>query len=562
MKRIVILSCSCLLIAIALVAQDIPPDEIFWSSRPYTPEIANGTAIKVQSDLVEVPTVVLDSHEKPVGDLKKSDFLLFDNGKPQTISTFSVLIGAGASSTARGQHAVADSAPASSAVSAQPRYVALFFDDVNQAEARMSRAIANLTFAREGAIKFIRKGVDPDERVGIFTASGTLSLDFTNDVQRLEDTLAKLRFSQWMGNQGIAPCPPESPSQAWMIVHAGQNTAEFKAAVGAAIQCGCRGQMAAVCAQREAERGVTQAESFSLDTLDSLGHVIRYLGQMPGRRILVLTSGGFLTMSFRQQEQKVSEVALRAGVVINSLDTAGLDPYPSPFGNHFNMNLPMSGLAQDTGGKFIHNSNDLDGGLRALSAVPPVAYVLGFTPENLKSDGKEHTLRVKLVEPAHLRVNARPGYYAPSIEPSPLEKRFAQLQQNVMGADSPAEIPVGFTAVPETDASGVSSLAVTVHVDVRKLAFQDAVSSELGQRHVERLIFITALFDGKDKFLTGVEGVMDLKLKDATLKQITAQGLNAKLSIQAPAGAYRVRQVVQEAVGGRISAVSRAVEIH
>jgi len=97
---------------------------------------------------------------------------------------------------------------------------------------------------------------------------------------------------------------------------------------------------------------------------------------------------------------------------------------------------------------------------------------------------------------------------------------------------------------------------IVVHVDVRKLQFQD-----IGDRKAERLIFITGLFDGKNQFLSGVEGVMDLRLKESTLKQVIAQGLDAKLSINAPAGSYRVRQVVQESVGGKLAAVNRTVEI-
>jgi hypothetical protein len=93
-------------------------------------------------------------------------------------------------------------------------------------------------------------------------------------------------------------------------------------------------------------------------------------------------------------------------------------------------------------------------------------------------------------------------------------------------------------------------------LDTGKLSFQ-----LLSERHTERLIFITALFDEKNQFLSGVQGVMDLRLKEATLKQINAQGLDAKLSINALAGSYRVRQVVQEAVGGRVAAVNRMVEI-
>lgn len=125
-----------------------------------------------------------------------------------------------------------------------------------------------------------------------------------------------------------------------------------------------------------------------------------------------------------------------------------------------------------------------------------------------------------------------------------------------MAAENRSEIPVEFSATSETLANGDRSLRIVVHVDVRKLAFRD-----LGDRRTERLIFITALFDEKNQFLTGVQGVMDLRLKDATLKQISAQGLSAKMSIQAPVGSYRVRQVVQEAVGGKLAAVNRMVEV-
>jgi hypothetical protein len=92
-KLIVVLLSAFLLAAIVLVAQQIPPDELHWGAGPYTPEVAGATTIRVQSDLVEVPVVVRDDHGNAVGSLKKDDFLLFDNGKPQTISTFSILGG-------------------------------------------------------------------------------------------------------------------------------------------------------------------------------------------------------------------------------------------------------------------------------------------------------------------------------------------------------------------------------------------------------------------------------------------------------------------------------------
>ncbi len=308
--------------------------------------------------------------------------------------------------------------------------------------------------------------------LGIFTASGTLSLDFTDDTQKLLDTIAKLSLFPRMADQGPGACPRETPYQAWVIVHLPPTTDEFGAAVGAASDCGCKPVAVAVaCAQREADTIVGFAERFSLDTFASISRVIRHLGEMPGRRILVMTSAGFLTLSLQREQQKVIEAALRASVVINSLDSTGLDPRPSAFGTHFNMSFPMADLASETGGKFIHDSNDLEGGMRALAAVPPISYVLGFAPEGLKANGSKHDLKVKLTEPAHKTVNSRPAYYAPSPELTPTEKRFRKLEQSVMTADNPAEIPVELNATPEKLASGETSLKVLVHVDINKLPF-------------------------------------------------------------------------------------------
>jgi hypothetical protein len=115
--------------------------------------------------------------------------------------------------------------------------------------------------------------------------------------------------------------------------------------------------------------------------------------------------------------------------------------------------------------------------------------------------------------------------------------------------------------ISETVPDGAHSLKVTGHVEVHRLPFEHMAWSGVGDRKVERLIFVTALFDGKNQFRTGVQGVVDLRLKEATLKRISAQGVDANLSLQAPAGSYWVRQVVQEAVNGKVAAVNWMVEI-
>ena len=62
--------------------------------------------------------------------------------------------------------------------------------------------------------------------------------------------------------------------------------------------------------------------------------------------------------------------------------------------------------------------------------------------------------------------------------------------------------------------------------------------------------------------MTGVQGVMDLRLKDPTFATLSSNGVDAKLTLDAPAGQYRLRQVVQETANGHVAAQMQPLQIH
>ncbi len=530
------------IIAAASSAQDVYEDEIQWGYRPYAPE-GSSALIRVQTNEVQVPVVVRDDHNQMVGQLQRADFHVFDNGKEQAITGFEVLNEAAGSANASVGSAGAP--PTASPSPPQPLFVSLYFEDLNT-------TIPYMTYARDAAMKLVRKGLTPGEKMGIFTASGALSLDFTNDTQKLLDTLAKLRVYMRMPNSGI--CPPLATYQAWVIVHVPGRTPEYEAAIGGARACcGPGGENS--CIHSAAEMVTSIAEGFARDTLDSLLDAVRYVGRKPGRRILVLCASGFLSHSLKHEQQRVVEAALQNKVVINSLDTAGLPIRLSS--EHFNLSFPMSDIANGTGGEFFHNNNDLERGLHDLTTPPKYSYLLSFSPGAVKPDGSVHNLKVKLTSPTGLSVQARPSYVAPGGELSGPEKRYQKLEKQVMASGSLSDIPVQVTATPVVLANGNSDLQIAIHVDVRKLPFQ-----AIGDRKVERLIIVAAVFDGQNHFLTGAQGVVNLRLKETTLAHLIESGVDAKLSLNIPQGTYRLRTVVQEAVDGHLSALSQAVEIH
>lgn len=556
--------------AVRLASQNLSDDEIRFGSRPYIPPSAN--AIHVQTNVVQVPVVVRDSNGKAVAGLKQSDFTLTDEGHPVKIASFTVENSFTAPIVApQAPQIVAASLPTIATITPAnppppPRYVALFFDD-------FSMRMPEVAMARKAAESFVKTSLKPGDKIGIFTTSTSVTLNFTDDVPKLLTTLSQLLSHRRNAASGT-PCAM-NPYQAYLIM---QTYDVHSDALDLGIhEKGCGGQSVHdVIANATNMLGL--AEQFSQDTMGIITDVIHYLGRMPGHRMLVLASSGFLTETLGEKQDKVIDEALNANVIINSLDAKGLvaeipnyDEEGQPMGlfgkwqaiydqlktqNREVQNDPLAILAEGTGGKFYHNRNDLDVGLKEMASTPDVSYVLTFYPGDLKRNGASHTLKVKLPDSRGMTITARRGYIAPGPNLTPSEKKKSQLDNAVISTDLLSALTTQLTTSTGKSATGDPTLRVGIHLDANRLPFDTQ-----GDRKVERLIYITTLFDEKNNFVTGVEGVMDLRLKQETITKISTQGLDANLTLQAAPGNYRLRQVVQEVGNGRITTINRNVTI-
>ncbi|HUK32170.1 MAG TPA: VWA domain-containing protein [Candidatus Acidoferrum sp.] len=590
MRRLLIpasLAATVLLIAISFTVpapgQGVADDEIRFGTRPYVPPPEN--AIKIRTDLVEVPVVVRDANGAAVKDLTKDNFEVYDENKKRDISFFAV-------ETAQ-QEAGMDAAPgsASKTASAQnARYVAFYFDDLNMPPGDTNAAL-------DAAKQFVREHIKPGDKAGVFTSSKTVIQDFTDDQAKLLDAIGKIRPRQKKAGEGAASCPVLIPFEAYLIIqNPNSHTDALDLAMAQARLCGgCgpppgRGALQDPCGpvvNQIAGNVLLQSEQFAQNTFGVISDVIRYLASQPGQRMLVLTSSGFMAQTTQPKlyEDKVVDASLRAGIVINTLDAKGMW-VPPPGGEKSGWmnrvregsladyqdrledmqkevdNDPLRALAEGTGGQFFHNSNDLGRGYREVALPPEVSYVLGFAPDP-NPDGKLHTLKVKLTNPKGFNVLARRGYYPQSTKDSAAQEaanaKREKLDKTVQGNDVITDLVAQVGAQQVQLDGGAPGLKVVVHVDMKNLPFDVS-----GGRSNENLAFITALYDSNGHFITGVEGLMKLSLKDATKDQLAAQGLNAPFSLKLPpgAGTYRLREVVQEQVSGRFAAINTPVEIH
>ena len=141
-------------------------------------------------NLVNVPVVVRNHEGHAVGTLRKEDFQLFDKGKPQIISKFSIektdtlgAVVAPAPGNERGK--ISSDAPAAPAPIAR-RFVAYLFDDVHL-------SFGDLVHARDAAGLQIAQSLDGNTRVAIYTTSGLTTADFTNDRDAVHATLFALQ---------------------------------------------------------------------------------------------------------------------------------------------------------------------------------------------------------------------------------------------------------------------------------------------------------------------------------------------------------------------------------
>ena len=554
-------------------------DEIRIGTRPFVPQ--QGT-IRVQSELVEVGVVVRDSSGRVVGGFKKDDFEVLDNGKPQKLTYFDEEKPEIPVSVAPPAEINPADAPSAPPPQPRPRYVAIFFDDVDS-------PIGDLASARGAAENYIKKGVESGEKIGLFTASSFFKLDFTDDSAALLAALPKIIPHLRRPDDGPGSCPRMGAYQAWAIVNHGVDSPEYQLAFAQAVACNCQIGGGAACnaeqanlVKIQAQRTLDIADRISDGVFEKVFETIRRLSAKPGKRVLLMASSGFFAQELKQQREQVVTVALRANVVINTLDAKGL--YVLPTGGDMAegppillagrpdlmveldtiasdeanfKNDPLASLAQETGGRFFHNSNDLTRGVEELAATPDVSYVLGFVPENLRADGAYHSLKVKLANSRGLTLSARDGYYAPQkLKEMTPDQKLAKFENEVMAGDTLAGLPATLDVNPRKLDNGDSQLDLKVHMDVAKLPFKKE-----NERSTERLILVTALFDDKNEFLNGAEQIVDLSLTRETLAKLSREGFDAKLSLEAPAGNYRLRQVVVEVVSGKIAAMNRTIEI-
>ena len=548
-------------------------------------------------NLVLVPVVVRDREGRAIGTLTKEDFQLFDQGKVQEISKFSIekaeapptLPDTSIETDANGNPQAKPAGPAAQPIAGH--FIMWLFDD-------MHLSFGDLAQTREAAKRVLKESFAPGTRAAIYTTSGHTSIDFTDDRDKLDATLDQIKpWPTIPTDAAVKPCLDVSYFQADRIINANDQQA-LLAAQADYLSCPDASNIVA-----EANNARQNGQTFDVQTQIAepvrmavlkeleigfqdtrntvliLKGLVRRMSAMPGTRTIVMVSPGFyLVDDHRTDETDVIDAAIRSNVVISSLDARGLysltpggnadtplsniDPNTMNIKTNYERQAALANrdvleeFAQDTGGAFFHDNNDFATGLKLLATQPEYIYVLGFAPRNLKLDGHYHKLKIVLKNGAGLEMQARRGYFERNHREDPAEQAKEEITEAFFSREEMRELPVELKTQFFKTGDLNARLSILARIDAKHLRYRKADG-----RNNDTLTVVGGVFDQNGKYVVGTQKIVDLNLRDQTLDALPESGITVKMNLDVASGNYIVRLVVRDSEGKVMSAVNGSVVI-
>ena len=435
--------------------------------------------VHVEVNLVQVDAIVTEAKGKPVTDLTAADFEILQDGKPQTITNFSYIdTTAGAGSAPRAPRV--KGAPLPPPVDLQPadvrRTLVMLVDDLGV-------AWENLPAIKHALRKFVEEEKQPTDLVAILASGGGMGIfqQFTTDPKQLLAAVDHLKFNLMFNRVGISSFPSLGPMRM----------------------------------PPNPIRGYVSRQQ----SATSIGFILRALRDMPGRKIMLLFSEEMSMIQGDNYVQYLGDQAIRASVAIYAVDprglptlqltaaddTRGMTPQQisrvpmARSASYFFSQAGLSYLAQQTGGLFFHDNNDIDGAVAKVAVESSGYYLIGYQPDANTFGGPNrlqvfHKLAVR-VNRKGLRVRSRAGFFNrpeqprdPSRVPLALKTRLGQIDSAFQSPFSSNSIHLRLTGLFVQVPKRGSWIKGLLHVDAGDLQFAEDAGVHRGAVEVVSML--------------------------------------------------------------------------
>lgn len=554
----------CYLIWPLAIAIAIAP---LHSQAPAQSPPATAPTIKVETRVVLLDVVVTDHKGESIPNLRREDFHIEEDGKPQNLSAFD-------------EHSRHNASPVD--IPALPPNVYSNVQAVKPSDSVNVLLIDLLNtqpWSQEDvcnqAVKYL-KTVSPGTRLAIFTLNTQqlrLARGFTADFSGLSASL-----------QDKSGGVPES---SWLNPTPSRNAAELKGLETMIMMDAAPAAVGAV-QQYLGEEVVARASERTELTLQAFQHLARYLSGIPARKNVVWFADSF-PISFipnekshapqhQQRVQQTSDMLTAAQVAIYPVSAHGLEGDPtfevsgmlgntreSMLYNQSTSQIAAETIAQETGGRAFYNTNALDVAMAKAIDEGSHYYALAYAPTNNKTDGGYRRIEVKLSNRDY-KLSYRRGYYADKpASPAASEQSAEDPLIPLVGFGMPNfdqityEIhanPLQPQPAPDARRAGLNTewkgpfkrFGVDLAVSLQNFSLESAPD---GVKH-GRLEVILVAYDRTGKIINIAKRTSRLALPPKDLPVLQARGLPLHLEIDVPPGDIYLRTGIYDLNSGNV----------
>jgi VWFA-related protein len=599
---------------------------------PQTSQEEKDDIVRISTELVQTDVRVFDKSGRFVDGLGREQFEVKVDGKPVPVSFFErVTVGSTREAMLEAAARGGNIAPPKSAAPAVPdrgRTVLFFLDDLHMSAPSIEQT-------RKSILRFVENEMALSDQVAIGSPSGKIGFlqQFTDNkavlraaVSRIthipytvrdsenvtmteytaikidqgdrdalnyfaEELLKATTFSSPAG--GLGP-PPSSP---------------FGGKTDRGRTQGLTREGAEKQVKERAQLLLKQSAAVTIGTLTSLESLMRRSEQLPGRKLVFFISDGFylndLNTGFGDKLKRITDAAVRAGVVVYTLDARGLvsetdvtSNKADPMGRLARANTgelaasqdALTALAGDTGGRALLNSGDLTkivgDALRETSSY----YLLAWKPMDDQRGGKFKRIEVSIPGRPDLTVRLPRGYL--DADARMLAEREESKAAKGAEGKQPTVTPTSAAATPDAakpsaaksaDAELLSALnnaygprkAVPTHLNLSYL--DTPTSGALLTASVQvQTTGLTYGADGKQPATVDVAGVilndqgkpansfktrLNVKPLPTTVVQSDAASVIYNYKATLTPGLYQVRAAARDEKSGLVGSAQQWIEI-
>lgn len=536
--------------------------------------------IRIATELVQLSVIVTDKAGHPVRHLQPADFELWQDGKLQPLTHFSLGTATQPARWLTAEPKRNEAAANPPTTRATGRHIVLVIDDFHLAPDSLARA-------RQALLKFVDQQFSYVDKIALVTVSGQLwpYQQFTNKREILKRAIERLAAAERRTSPMSGDVPRLSAYQAELIQNRDPDALALAVNEIRRQAPDTPPDVAAAMAQAKAQQLVAENAFHAKTSLTTLEEVLRSLRVLPGHKSVVFLSDGFLLGGSQQSGaydlRQVTDAATRGGMMIYTLDTRGLvaaggaDVSQASFGIEQPpgartrieadavevMKNPLHTLARDTGGLPVFNANDLNLGLRHILADAETYYLLAFEPQEATRDGRFRKLEVRVKDHPDYTVRTSRGYFAPHDKAAETPKKSgglkAGLTRNTFSSLVPArDIPVEMAVDFVDSGHGDGFATITMHLDVSSVKFE-----KLNERHHATLLVMGAIYDEDGKPMDRFARKLALTLKSATYERMLKSGFVFDSLVKLKPGFYQVRVTATQEASNQHGSVSEWVEI-